>query len=297
MSRLTANLGLLLAAAIWGGGFIAQSEGSAHLGGAWLTGLRYILAFLVVLPLGVIEARRATAALSRRYWLWLAALGIVFFTGTILQQWAIEISSVTHVGFLTGLYVIFVPLLEMALQRRLPHPAIGIAALIALTGTWFLGGDLSDLSVGDVLTIVCALCFAGQIVLLDRFVHVTQRPVLGALGQSFTCVILGCGIGAATGPLDWSALRGAGGAIAYSGILSGGIAFLLQAVCQRYTRATDAAVMLMSESLFAAVLAAVVLGERMPGRGWIGCGLLVASLVLAQFGPLLRLRRTTLKTA
>jgi drug/metabolite transporter (DMT)-like permease len=297
MSRLTANLGLLLAAAIWGGGFIAQSTGAAHLSGAWLTGLRYILAFLAVLPLGLIEARRTKAVLSRAHRLWLLPLGLVFFAGTILQQWAIEITSVTHVGFLTGLYVIFVPILEMLLLRRLPHPAIGLAAIVALTGTWCLGGNLSSLSTGDLLTIASAVCFAVQIVMLDRFVHITHRPVLAALAQSLACAVLGCMIGVFTDALTVSSLRGAAISIAYAGILSGGLAFLLQAVCQRYTRATDAAVMLMSESLFAALLAALLLGERMPVRGWVGCGLLVASLLLAQFGPAVILRARKMTTA
>ncbi|HEX3982392.1 MAG TPA: EamA family transporter, partial [Acidisoma sp.] len=83
----------------------------------------------------------------------------------------------------------------------------------------------------------------------------------------------------------------------YAGILSGGIAFLLQAICQRYTRATDAAVMLMSESLFAALFAALLLGESLPARGWFGCFLLVVSLLLAQFGPALLSERGRQKMA
>jgi drug/metabolite transporter (DMT)-like permease len=297
MSRLTANLGLLLAAAIWGGGFIAQSNALAHLGGAWFTGLRYILAFLFILPLGVLEARRVKTALSVRQILLLLPLGLVFLAGTTLQQWALESTSVTHVGFLTGLYVIFVPVLETLFLRRLPHPAIWLAAVVALMGTGCLGGDLSALAPGDVMTVLAALCFAFQIIILDRFVPVTYRPVLASLVQSLSCILLGCAIGAATGPVSWPSIRAAGPELLYAGLLSGGVAFVLQAMCQRYTQATDAAVMLMSESLFAALFAALLLGERLPPRGWLGCALLVASLILAQFGPALKAWRGRLKTA
>lgn len=287
MSRLSANLGLLLAAAIWGGGFVAQSEG-ASMGAGWFTGLRYILAFLVVLPLGLIEARRAGRALSRADRLALLPLGLAFFAGTVLQQWAVAITSVTHVGFLTGLYVIFVPCLEMAIARRLPHAAIWGAALLALLGTWCLaGGAITSLNLGDGMTILSALCFAVQILLLDRFIHRTGRPVTAALFQSAVCVVLGLAIGALAEPWHPAIVVHAWREILYAGALSGGLAFLLQAIFQRYTPPSDAAVMLMSESLFAALLAALILGERLTGMGWLGCGLLLGSLVLAQFGPLL----------
>ncbi|WP_325357135.1 DMT family transporter [Acidisoma sp.] len=289
MSRLSANLGLLLAAAIWGGGFIAQSE-AASLGAGWLTGLRYILAFLVVLPLGVWEARRAAHPLGAAECLLLLPLGFAFFAGTILQQWAVAVTSVTHVGFLTGLYVIFVPCLETLVSRRLPHPAIWVAALLALIGTWFLAGNLGGLGAGDLMTIISALCFAAQILLLDRFIRRSGRPVAAALWQSATCVVLGLTIGGLTEPWHPAAIAGAWREILYAGALSGGVAFLLQAIFQRYTPPSDAAVMLMSESLFAALLAALILGERLPPAGWLGCALLLGSLVLAQFGPMLRRR-------
>jgi len=290
MSRLSANLGLLLAAAIWGGGFVAQSEAAA-LGAGWFTGLRYILAFLVVLPIGLVEARRATRPLARGEWLMLLPLGLAFFSGTILQQWAVAVTSVTHVGFLTGLYVIFVPCLETLLSRRLPHPAIWAAALLALGGTWCLsGGSLTGLNAGDMMTVLSALCFAVQIIVLDRFIRRSGRPVAAALAQSAACVLLGLAVGLVSEPWHGDAVGGAWVEILYAGALSGGVAFLLQAIFQRYTPPSDAAVMLMSESLFAALLAALILGERMNAEGLFGCALLLASLALAQFGPLLRRR-------
>lgn len=293
MSRLTANLGLLLAAAIWGGGFVAQSE-AASLGAGWFTGLRYILAFLVVLPLGVMEMRRAVRPLSRADRLLLLPLGLAFFAGTVLQQWAVAITSVTHVGFLTGLYVIFVPCLETLIARRLPHAAVWAAALLALLGTWCLaGGTITSLNAGDGMTIVSALCFAAQILLLDRFIRRSGRPVAAALCQSATCVVLGLLIGAVAEPWHPGLALGAWREILYAGALSGGVAFLLQAIFQRYTPPSDAAVMLMSESLFAALLAALILGERLSVAGLFGCGLLLLSLFLAQFGPLLSARPRT----
>ncbi len=289
MSRLTANFLLLTAAALWGGGFVAQSEAGAYLNAGWFTGLRFGLAFLAVLPLGVVEARRAPARL--RGLAAMAVLASIFAVSTLLQQWALGFTSVTHAGFLTGLYVIFVPVLEVLIFRRAPHPLVWLAAVLALAGTWFLGGGFDRLSFGDFLIILSALGFAAQILLMQHVARGSARPVAAALSQSAACVALGCVAGAGGGLPHWHDISACLPQLLYGGIISGGLAFLLQAICQRHTGATDAAVMLMAESLFAALFAAILLHERMNGTGWLGCGLLFCALVLAQAGPLLMPRR------
>ncbi|HTQ70705.1 MAG TPA: DMT family transporter [Acidocella sp.] len=289
MSRLTANCLLLTAAALWGAAFVAQSEGAAYLNAGWFTGLRFILAFLAVLPLGVMEARRAPVRLGGLAGM--AVLALIFAVSTWMQQWALESTSVTHAGFLTGLYVIFVPVLEVLVFRRHPHPLVWLAALLAVAGTWFLGGGFTSLSRGDLLVILSALGFAGQILLMQHVTRSSARPVAAALSQSAACMVLGCAAGAAGGPLHWHDVTACLPELLYGGIVSGGIAFLIQAICQRHTGATDAAVMLMAESLFAALFAAMLLHERLNGTGWLGCALLFAALVLAQIGPVLLPRR------
>lgn len=285
MSRLAANALLLLAAALWGGAFVAQSEASHYLNAGWFTGLRFILAFLTVLPLGWAEFRRKPFAL--RQLLAFIPLALVFAGAMLVQQWGMVFTSVTHAGFLTGLYVIFVPLIEVLWLRRLPHPLVWFSAILALTGTWFLGGGFNHLNVGDLLIIVSAIGFAVQILLMQKAARGALGPVAAALSQSAGCVFIGCTIGAMGGFPHWSVIVHCAPELAYGGIISGGVAFLLQAICQRYTGATDTAVMLMSESLFAALFAVILLHESMAPSGWVGCGLLFAALVLAQIGPVL----------
>ena len=287
MSRLTANSLLLLAAALWGGAFVAQSESAAYLNAGWYTGLRFLLAFLVVLPLGVAEARRARVFLAGLGGV--VPLGLVFAVSTLLQQRALELTSVTHAGFLTGLYVIFVPVLEVVFLRRAPHPLVWLAAVLALAGTWLLGGGFVALSRGDVLVIISAFGFAVQILLMQRVARGTGRPVAAALGQSLACVLLGSAAGG--GLPHWHAVASCLPQLFYGGIISGGLGFLLQAICQRHTGATDTAVILMAESLFAALFAAIILHERMSHTSWLGCVLLFGALVLAQIGPVLLPRR------
>ena len=287
MSRLTANFLLLLAAALWGGAFVAQAQSAAYLSAGWYTGLRFLLAFLAVLPLGVAEARRAGSFLAGLGGI--VPLGVVFAVSSLLQQWALELTSVTHAGFLTGLYVIFVPVLEVVFFRRAPHPLVWLAAVLALAGTWFLGGGFYLLSRGDLLVIISALGFAVQILLVQHVVRGTGRPVAAALGQSLACMVLGSAVGGALP--HWHAVASCLPQLLYGGIISGGLAFLLQAICQRHTGATDTAVILMTEALFAALFAAMILHERMSHTGWLGCALLFGALVLAQIGPVLLPRR------
>ncbi|GAN80885.1 DMT family transporter [Acidocella aminolytica] len=289
MSRLTANSLLLLAAALWGGGFVAQAEAGGYMNAGWYTGLRFILAFLAVLPLGLAEARRSSFRLSGVGGM--ALLALVFAISTLLQQWALSFTSVTHAGFLTGLYVIFVPVLEVLFFRRTPHPLVWFAALLALAGTWFLGDGFDHIGLGDWLVILSALGFAVQILLMQHVARGSARPVAAALSQSAACVFMGCGVGAFGGLPSWEGISGCMPQLFYGGVISGGIGFLLQAVCQRHTGATDTAVMLMAESLFAAIFAAILLHERLSGTGWLGCGLLFTALVLAQIGPVLISRR------
>ena len=251
--------------------------------------MRFLLAFLAVLPLGIAEARRAGSFFAGLGGI--VPLGLVFAISSLLQQWALELTSVTHAGFLTGLYVIFVPFLEVVFFRRTPHPLVWLAALLALAGTWFLGGGLNAISRGDLLVILSAFGFAIQIMLIEHVVRATGRPVAVALGQSLACVVLGCAAGGAGGLPHWHAVTGCLPQLLYGGVISGGLAFVLQAICQRHTGAADTAVILMAEGLFAAVFAALILHERMASTGWLGCVLLFGALVLAQIGPMLMPRR------
>jgi len=117
MSRIQANLLLLLAAAIWGGGFVAQSEAMEWLGPNWFNALRFALATLAVLPFALTEAKRAARPLSRRELGWFLLVGLSLLAAQTLQQIGIQSTSVTNASFLTGLYVVLVPVIAVAFIR------------------------------------------------------------------------------------------------------------------------------------------------------------------------------------
>ncbi|WP_157020169.1 DMT family transporter [Mesorhizobium xinjiangense] len=292
MTRIQANLVLLSAGALWGMGFIAQSTAMAVIGPFLFVGLRFVCATLAMLPFALREARQARAPLTRRDWRDFIVIGLLLFGGMASQQLGLLTTTVTNSGFLTGLYVVMVPLLAVLLFRQKPHPVVWPAAFAALAGIWLLsGGSISRLSTGDWLTILCALFWALQMIAIARHANHTGRPVTLAVTQFAVCAGVALAIAAVFEPVDPAAIRLALPEILYAGIVSGGIAFTLQAIGQRYTTAPQAAIFLSSEAVFAAVFGAIFLGERLPAGGLAGCALIFGAILAVEALPLLLVRR------
>jgi drug/metabolite transporter (DMT)-like permease len=292
LTRLQANFVLLLAGAMWGMGFVAQSTAMDAIGPFLFIGLRFLLATLVVLPFALRESGRATITLSRSNWLAFAWIGVLLFAASGAQQVGLLTTTVTNAGFLTGLYVVMVPLFAVFLFRAWPHPVVWPAAITALAGIWLMsGGALGALVTGDWLNVAAAAFCALQLIFIGRAAAPTGRPVTLAVSQFAVCGVLGLGAAIALEPLDWNAVWLALPEILYAGIFSGGAAFTLQVIGQRYTTAPQAAIFLSSEAVFAGLFGALLLGERLPASGLIGCLLILAAIIAVEVLPALLRRR------
>lgn len=286
MSRLQANLILLLTAAIWGAGFVAQDTAMEHLGPLWFVGLRFLVAFFVALPLAIREDRRANKPFARREILTFVVIGLALFGGASTQQFGLLTTSVTNSSFLTGLYVIIVPLLSVIFLGRIPHWIIWPAAMLAVAGIYHLsGGSLSELTAGDLLTIVCACFWAVQVLLVGVFAPGSERPMALSAIQFLICGLGGIACAIALEPISLDAVLAAIPEILYAGLFSSGIAFILQIIGQRWTTAPQAAIFLSSESLFGALFGAALLGERIGMTGYVGCGMIFIAMVLVEIVP------------
>ncbi|TXI01618.1 MAG: DMT family transporter [Rhizobium sp.] len=293
MSRIQANLLLLVAAAIWGGGFVAQSTAMKAIGPFWFIGLRFAVATVVVLPFVWMEKKKAAKPLTRRNWTLFLLIGLTLFGGAATQQVGLLTTTVTNSSFITGLYVVFVPLIAVIFLRRSPHWIIWPAALMALCGIYLLsGGSFSRLTVGDFLTVVCALFWAAQITLAGSAVNETGRPLSISATQFAVCAVLALAVAAAVEPISVADIRAALGEILYVGIFSSGLAFALQIIGQRYTTAPQAAIFLSSEALFGASLGALLLGETMGPLGYVGCALMFLAMLAVELVPELTRRRS-----
>lgn len=292
MRRTSANLLLLLAGAIWGMGFIAQSSAMDSIGPLTFLGLRFLIASIALLPFARREQRRARTPLDGRTLAGFLACGTALFAAMTFQQYGLLTTTVTNSGFLTGLYVVFTPILTTLLMRRAPHPVVWPAAASAFFGIWLLsGGSLLSLHTGDMLTVVSALFCAVQLMLVGVSARGSSRPLALSLAQFLVCASLSFAGALVLEPIAASQILKALPEILYAGVFSSGVAFTLQVIGQRYTTAPQAAVFLSSEALFAALFGALFLGERISGQRYLGCLFIFAAILAVELLPMLLTRR------
>jgi drug/metabolite transporter (DMT)-like permease len=294
LSRAQSGALLLLAALIWGSAFVGQALGMAGVGPFTFTGIRFLLGALVVLPLAWRESRQLHAEGHRRGRAdaaWVALLGMLLCTGVVLQQIGLVTTTVTNAGFLTALYVPLVPLLAWALHRQLPHWSVWPASIGCLAGTWLMtGASLQQLSTGDLWVLASTLPWALHVLMVGRIANRLRGAYTLACGQFGVCALLSGTIGLAIEPITAEGLVTAAGAILYTGLVSVGIGFTLQVVGQRHAHPADAAIILSSETVFAAFFGALFMGDRLGAAGLAGAALILLCIVAIQVQPLLAAR-------
>jgi drug/metabolite transporter (DMT)-like permease len=295
VSRLQADLLLLLAALIWGAAFVAQKEALDHIGSLTFVAARFGISALLVLPLAWREhaAAAATGArLTEKDGRELALLCSAFAAAVILQQVGLEQTSVTNAGFLTGLYVIFVPVICRVFYRQQLSALIYPAALLSVAGVFLLsGGKMTSVSSGDALVLLCALGFGLQVALVGRIMARVKAPFrLCFLQYAAVCLVSAAGAALYEAP-KLEGILAAWLPILYAGALSGGVAYTLQVVAQQYTPASDSAVILSGESVFAALAGALLRNERLTMTGFGGCSLIIFAILMVEFGPYILRRR------
>lgn len=292
MTRLQASLVLLLVGALWGSGFPVQVIGMETVGPMTFLGLRFLIAALATWPLAAREARLAPRPMSGHEWWMFGLIGLAVFLGSAAQQVGLLFTSVTNSGFLTGLYVVMVPIFAVLIFRQWPHPIVWPAATLALAGIWLLsGGTFGALNLGDGLTVLAAAFFAVQLILIARYAAQSKRPIALSLLQSLVGGVLGLAAGLMVEEVSLIGLWEATPELLYAGLVSGALAFTLQAIGQAYVSAPVGALILASEAIFAAVAGAVMLGERVGALGFLGCALIFAAIVLVEGWPLVQARR------
>lgn len=281
--RIKADIVLLLVAAVWGGGFVAQRLGSQHVGFFVFGAARYIVGALVILPF----VRRLD--IPRKWLPWTILTGAFLFTASALQQAGIATTTAGNAAFITGLYVVIVPIL-MAFITRKPAPGITwIAAIIAVIGTLFLstGGQLS-LASGDLLELIGAFMWACHLILIGKLsqkINVVQFSLV----QYLTAGVLSLVAGLIFEQDTFGGLSQAWMAVAYAGIISTAIGFTGQVWGQQHAPAADAALILSMEAVFAALSGYLFLSERFTLIQFLGCVMIFGAVLLAQLWPLFKI--------
>lgn len=271
---------LLVTAAIWGTAFVAQRQGMASLGPLSYNAARFTLGALALVPLLVFM--RVDRSMVRAALLPGVAAGAVLTVGATLQQMGLMYTTAGKAGFITGLYVVLVPVAAIFFGRRTPVMT-WVGAALALSGLYLLSvsGSIA-LNAGDVYVFVSAFFWTAHILVLDRYASRVHAITLACV-QFAVCAILGWGgvlLFEAPVAADFVA---AAWPIAYGGIMSIGVAYTLQAVAQSRAHPARASIIMSLEAPFAAVSGALLLGETMGVRELAGAALMLAGMILAQY--------------
>lgn len=284
MTRLTADLALLFAALVWGIAFLFQKQAMADIGPLTFVAARAGLAALALLPFALREQRAKAATVPIGFWRIGAISGAAFFAGAILQQMGIITATVTNTGFLTALYVVITPFIAWAAARVAPSPFVWPAVALSALGTWLLGGGaLSAFSAGDGLVALSAVFWAAHVVIVGQ-AAIYARPVAFTTLQ-FVVVsglaLMGALVFESTTP---ERLIAAMPSILYVGLLSSALTFTLLTIALQYTPPSEAAVIVSLETVFAAIAAFLILGERLPLIAWLGAAMIMAGTLVIQLG-------------
>lgn len=291
MSRLNADLVLLFAAAVWGVAFLFQKSAMDHIGPLAFIAARGALAALALAPLAVREHRIAAAAPARGFLAITCWGGLAFFIAAWLQQAGIVTATVTNSGFLTALYVVITPFMVWGWTGRPANPIVWPAAALSALGTWLLGGGtLGSFSQGDLLVAMSAVAWAAHVVITGSAARFA-RPI-GFTALQFALVgVLGAVSAALFETVTLEGLGKAALSIAYVGLLSSALTFTLLTIALQYTPPSEVAVIISLETVFAALAAYWVLGERLGALGWVGATLIMLAVLLIQLGSAFGARR------
>lgn len=283
-----ANLLLTLTAAIWGFAFVAQRAGMEFVGPFTFNGLRFAIGGLVLLPFILSPVARLGVAnphptqTTRRMLLIGGFLsGAVLFAAATLQQMGLVYTTAGKAGFITGLYVVLVPVLGLALgQRTSAFTWLGVA--LATVGLYLLSvrGDFT-IALGDLLVLVGAFFWAIHILVLGHFSPRTDATRL-ALLQFLTCAVLSLLAAVLFETITLTSIEGALLPILYAGIMSVGVGYTLQVFGQRQARPSHVAILLSLESVFAVIGGWLLLNEQLSGRALLGCGLMLLGIIVSQ---------------
>ncbi|MCO6057150.1 DMT family transporter [Pseudomonas sp. MOB-449] len=282
---LRADILMLITAAIWGAAFVAQRQGMDAIGPFLYTGLRFTLGALILLPLLLILPRPAVKQpLNRGMLLGGLLMGLALSLGINLQQVGLLFTTVTNSGFITGLYVIIVPLLGLFLGHR---TGLGtwLGACLAVVGMFLLSvGEGFHVASGDWLQLAGA-CVWGVHVLLVGFFASRYDPIRLSILQFAVCALVSLALAVVFEEIKLDAILQAGPAILYGGVIAVAIGYTLQVVAQRHAIASHAAIILSLEAVFAAIAGALLLDESLHARGYLGCALMFVGMLVAQLWP------------
>lgn len=282
--RVRSNFLLLLAATIWGFAFVAQRIGSQYVGALTFNGIRFGLGCVSLIPLILYFNKKDntnTLLVGRKSILPGIIVGTVLYIAVTLQQVGIIYTTAGKASFITGLYMVIVPIMGVLLKQKIEiNSWIGVG--FATIGLYLLCiNENFSISYGDLLILISAFLWAIHILLIDYFLKKVEPLKLSFL-QFFVCSIFSIITAVIFEDITIKGILNAIIPILYGGILSVGVAYTLQVVAQKHAKPSHAVIILSMESVMGALGGVLILNERMSGRGYIGCLLIFMAILISQ---------------
>lgn len=277
-----ADLLLLVTACIWGFAFVAQRVGMNHVGPFTFNAVRFALGAAVLIPLAAVSRKRnrSVAGANGRVLLPGLLAGTILFAGASLQQAGLVYTTAGNAGFVTGLYVVIVPVIGLFAGRKTPGLS-WLAALLSISGLYLLTSSGSGrMTTGDMLVLGGAFFWALHIQVVSRYVARTGAASLAAV-QFSVCSLLSLAVALAMERIQFSGIQQAALPLAYGGFVSVGIAYTLQVVAQKDAHPSHAAVLMSLEALFAAIGGWLLLRERMTPTALGGGAIMFLAMLIS----------------
>lgn len=278
------ELAMVAVTAVWGSTFVLVRDAVAQIPPFTFIAYRFLAAALL---LAAVRPRRTVGGQGDGgRWGPLAAgaaIGLALFAGYGFQTVGLQYTTASNAGFITGLSVVLTPLLGAVVLGQSPGRWPVTGACLAAVGLGFLSLQTLEVRQGDALVLGCAVAFAAHILLLGRYAPRLDTYRL-AVVQLGTAGLLALVWAAAAGDLAAPASAEVWVALAITSVVASAGAFLIQTRAQRELSPTRTAVIITMEPVFAGLFGFLVAGERLSGRGWLGAGLILAGMLIAELG-------------
>lgn len=279
MSKFKGETYLLLTALIWGFAVVLQTTVVDVIGTFTFNGIRYLIGAISLLPL----LKYARSGVDKKRCIGLGIImGLCISIGANLQQEAMAHGiNAAKVGFITSLYMIFVPILNFIMYKQKTGKLILVSIVISVFGLYFLSGGHFKFEIGDLLLIGCAFFFALQIVLIGAYAKDLNSVQLSFV-QYVTSGLSSLIVAFFVEDITFTSIFAARWSLLYTGILSTGVAYTLQIIGQKYTDPTIASIILSLEAVTSAVTGFLFLHQVLSGQEIIGCVLMFIAVILTQ---------------
>lgn len=279
--RMKADIALLLVTLIWGTSFTLMKQAINYIPPFTFLSYRYLIAALVLCAV----FHKSVMNINRKILKYGFIIGAVMFIGCALQIVGLQFTTASKSGFITGLNVVLVPLFLAARCKKFPPLSTVLSIIVAVAGLGMLTIDSSfTVNIGDVLTFLCAVFFALQVIFISKYspgVDPIGLTIVALLTISLFSFIPGIVYEKMAAELNTSSVF----ALFFTAIFCSSLAYSVQMSMQKYTSPTHAALIFMGEPVFSMIFAFILLGETLSTQGIAGCILVFAGMFRAEFAP------------